>query len=215
MIIPGSVVSTGIGLFRNCTHLASIAIPANITNLADFEFYGCVGLTNVSIASGATRIGSEVFLGCSNLTRIMIPASVTNLAPDAFDNCPNLISVFFQGNAPALTSTTEFLFDNNVTVYYLPGTTGWDTFFADGKTALWNPQAQSRGPDFGVRTNRFGFVITGTTNIPIVIEACTNPAGGNWTPLQNCERLRNGLVYFTRPGMDRIIRRVFIAFALP
>jgi hypothetical protein len=48
------------------------------------------------------------------------------------------------------------------------------------------------------RTNRFGFTITGTTNIPIVVEASTNPASPGWTALQNCT-LTNGSVYFSDP----------------
>jgi len=31
-------------------------------------------------------------------------------------------------------------------------------------------------PDFGVRTNRFGFTITGANNLVIVVEASTNLA---------------------------------------
>ena len=31
-------------------------------------------------------------------------------------------------------------------------------------------------PSLGVRTNRFGFTITGTADIPVVVEACTNLA---------------------------------------
>jgi hypothetical protein len=63
---------------------------------------------------------------------------------------------------------------------------------------LWNPQAQTGDGCFGVLTNRFGFTITGTTNIPVVIEAATNLAGSIWTPLKSCT-LTNGTAYFTDP----------------
>ena len=65
-------------------------------------------------------------------------------------------------------------------------------------TVLWNPQVQTSDASFGVRTNRFGFNITGTTNIPIVVEACTNLANPAWSPLQSCT-LTNGSVYFSDP----------------
>jgi len=79
----------------------------------------------------------------------------------------------------------------------LPGTTGWSSPF-DGFTALlWNPQAQTSDGLFGVQTNQFGFNITGTTNIPVMLEACTN-LGGNWVPLQSV-RLTNGSFYFSDP----------------
>ena len=94
-----------------------------------------------------------------------------------------------------------FYHDNNATVYYLPGTTGWGapgTPFGGLPTMLWNPQAQTSDGSFGVQTNRFGFNITGTTNIPIVIEACANLASPVWVPLQSCT-LTNGSVYFCDP----------------
>jgi len=80
----------------------------------------------------------------------------------------------------------------------LPGTTGWTSTFDGRPTVLWNPQVQTTSASFGVRTNRFGFNITGTINIPIVVEASTNPANRNWLPLQGCI-LTNGSVYFSDP----------------
>jgi hypothetical protein len=112
------------------------------------------------------------------------------------------MGVYFHGNAPILYfdyGLYVFYQDNNTTVYYLPGTTGWSSPFGGRPAVLWNPQAQTSGANFGVRTNRFGFNITGTTNIPIVLEACTNLANSTWTPLQSCT-LTNGLLYFTDPN---------------
>jgi len=63
-------------------------------------------------------------------------------------------------------------------LYYLPGTTGWYTPFGGVPAMLWNPQVQS----FGVRTNQFGVTITGSTNLVIVVEACTNLANSPWFP---------------------------------
>ena len=61
---------------------------------------------------------------------------------------------------------------------------------------LWNPLIQTGDGSFGLRSNRFGFTITGTTNIPIVVEACTNLANRGWVPLQSCT-LTNGSLYFS------------------
>jgi hypothetical protein len=60
---------------------------------------------------------------------------------------------------------------------------------------LWNPQAQTNDPSFGVRQGQFGFNITGTPDIPLVVEATTNLAAQSWVPLQSCT-LTNGLIYF-------------------
>ena len=51
---------------------------------------------------------------------------------------------------------------------------------------------------FRVLSSPFGFTITGTTNIPVVVEASTNLRNGAWSPLQTCT-LTNGSVYFSDP----------------
>ena len=63
---------------------------------------------------------------------------------------------------------------------------------------LWNPQVNTGEASFGVHSNQFGFTITGTPNIPIMVEASTNIASLVWVPLQTCT-LTNGSIYFTRP----------------
>jgi len=87
-----------------------------------------------------------------------------------------------------------FLDDNYVTVYYLPGTTGRGTTYAGCPALLWNPQPLS----VALQANQFGFSMTGTTNIPIVIEACTNLASGGWIALQT-RTLTNRSIYFSDP----------------
>jgi hypothetical protein len=67
--------------------------------------------------------------------------------------------------------------------------------FGGYSAVLWNPHMQTSGANFGVRSNRFGFTITGTANIPIVIESCKNLTSASWTALQNCT-LTNGSMYF-------------------
>jgi hypothetical protein len=46
--------------------------------------------------------------------------------------------------------------------------------------------------------NRFGFNIGGTPDIPLVIQASTDPAARSWISLQSCT-LTNGLIYFSDP----------------
>ena len=92
----------------------------------------------------------------------------------------------------------QFFLSDNSTLYYLSGTTGWGFAF-DGRLAfLWNPQVQASGANFGVCTNRFGFDVTGTKNIPIVVEASADLANAAWTALQSCT-LTNGSIYFSDP----------------
>ena len=95
-------------------------------------------------------------------------------------------------------------------VYYLPGTTGWSVFSADtGLTPVpWNPLIQASGTNFGVGSNDFGFNITGTTNIPIVVEASTDLASPVWTSLQT-NTLANGSFDFSDPQWTNYAERYY------
>jgi hypothetical protein len=156
-------------------------------------------------------LGGGAFIGCTSLVTVTIPGSITHLGNNEFYGCTSLTGVFFKGNAP---QTGTYVFQNayQATVYYLPGTTGWGATFGDffgyRPTALWNPQVQTGSPDFGVRTNRFGFRISGTTNIPIVVEACTDFTTLTWVPLHS-GKLTNGSLYFSDPQWMNYANRLY------
>ena len=57
---------------------------------------------------------------------------------------------------------------------------------------------QNSDASFGVRTNRFGFTITGTSGLVIVVEACTNLASPIWFPV-GTNTLSGGSSYFSDP----------------
>jgi hypothetical protein len=64
---------------------------------------------------------------------------------------------------------------------------------------------QTSHASFGVQQNRFGFNITGTAGIPIVVEASST---GLWAPLQSCT-LTNGLIYFSDPQWTNYSSRFY------
>ncbi|HXP60021.1 MAG TPA: leucine-rich repeat protein, partial [Dongiaceae bacterium] len=130
---------------------------------------------------------------CRALTNITIPGSVTTLGSNAFTACYYLANVFFEGDAPSADSSV-FSEDNYATVYYLPGSKGWGATFAGRPAVLWNPRVVSPG----VRNGQLSFDITGGTNLPVVVEASTNLAGGPWVPVQSGS-LTNGLLHFSDP----------------
>ena len=117
----------------------SYAVPNSVTKIESFAFAWCSGLTNVTIPSSVTSIGMSAFVVCSSLTSVTIGNNVTNIGTYAFGVCTSLKSVYFQGNAPSGGSDSSvFSSDNNLTVYYLAGTTGWGTTYGGRPTALWN-----------------------------------------------------------------------------
>jgi hypothetical protein len=188
--IPSSVATIGSACFASCASLAGIAIPDSVTSIGNGAFESCTGLTSVLIPNSITSVEEGTFANCISLTNVTISGSVTNIDGEAFAYCGRLASVFFQGNAPTV-SEGAFL-EATPTVYYLPRTIGFcSSCFLGGssqgmegpKEVLWNPLIQTYGTHFGVQSNQFGFNITGTQYIPIVVEACNNLASPVWTQL--------------------------------
>ncbi len=59
--------------------------------------------------------------------------------------CYGLLSLYFKGDVPSV-GISVLDYDNNTTVYYLPGTTGWGPTFCFRPTALWPPPTIQRPP---------------------------------------------------------------------
>jgi hypothetical protein len=130
----------------------------------------------------------------------MIPSSVTSIGNYAFDGCSAMSGIFFTGNAPAV-GTGVFTLDSLTTVYYLPGTTGWSSPFATRQAAPWflpYPTILNFEPNFGIHTNRFGFIISWATNIYVWVEAATNLVTPVWSPIST-NTLTAGSSYFGDP----------------
>jgi len=147
--------------------------------------------------TGYTGPGDEVFIPDT-----INGLPVTRIGYYAFFYCTRLTSVHFRGDAPpGLVSSGVFNGTPDARVYYLPGTGGWGTPFGSRPTALWvlpNPLILSFGPTFGVGTSGFGFIISWATNLPVVVEACTNLANPNWSPLAT-NTLTGGWSCFSDP----------------
>lgn len=147
-----------------------------------------------------TSIGEQAFYRCEGLTSITIPNTVTSIGSAAFYSCTRLTSVYCLGNSPVPTDDSSvFLYDSSPTVYYLPGTTGWGATFDGVPTASWmlpNPTILNFEPNFGIQTNQFGFTVSWATNIPVVVEACTDLANPVWFPV-GTNMLTGGSSYFT------------------
>jgi formylglycine-generating enzyme required for sulfatase activity len=135
--IGNGVFSIGDDAFAQCSSLSNVTIGTNVTSIGDSAFLSCTGLTSVTIPNSVTNIGEFAFDSCSRLTTVRIPNGVTNIGDYAFEGCSSLKGVYFQGNAPRpSTDLTVFSGDNNATVYYLSGTTGWGSTFDGLPTVL-------------------------------------------------------------------------------
>jgi hypothetical protein len=203
------VTSIGTNAFASCVTLTSVTIPNSVSTIGNYAFNGCTSLVNLTLSNGLTTIGSYAFNGCTSLTNLTLPGSVATIGNYAFNGCTSLTGVFFQGNAPSLGGSYVFSGDNNATVYYFPGTAGWGRTFGGRRAVLWNPEPQN----VVIQTNRFGFTITGSSNLVIVVEACTNPANPLWSPVAT-NTLKtfigtNGTSYFSDPQWANYPARLY------
>jgi len=199
--IPDSVTSIGVDAFEGCTGMTNLTIGSNVTSIGGEAFDYCTHLTSVTIPDSVTSIGGiDTFDMCTGLITVTIGTNVTSLGWNAFSWCSSLTSIYFRGNAPSLDPGGVFPDDANATVYYLPGTTGWDTFEANSglPTVPWTPQAQTGDGSFGVQTNQFGFNITWPGATSVVVEACTDLGNSVWSPVAT-NTLTGGSSYFCDP----------------
>jgi hypothetical protein len=224
--IPNHVTNLGEYAFAGCGNLASVTIGTGVTSIGDWTFSNCRSLANVTLGTNTASIGASAFEGCFlHLTSISIPNSVTSIGSFAFSECYSLTNViignsvtnigdyafnefsyniltgvYFLGNAPSVDS--DILSGNNATtVYYLPGTTGWENFaqLTGLPTVLWLPQVQTSNASFGIQTNQFGFNITWASGRVVVVDACTDLNNPTWSPLQT-NMLTGDSCYFGDPS---------------
>ena len=233
--LGGGIRNIGTAAFFYCSGLTSVTIPGSDSNISSYAFYNCSGLTKLDLGSGVSNIDEQAFFGCVNLPRLTIPNSVTNIGSGAFadciglanldlgsgvtyigtfafSSCSTLSGIYFQGNSPTPTNDSSVFSGDPAIVYYLSGATGWGSLF-DGLPAVpWNPQVQ-KDASFGVQTNQFGFNIAGSSNLVIVVEACTNLANPVWQVVST-NVLTGGLSYFGDPQWTNYSGR-FYCFVSP
>ena len=148
-IIPNSVTAIGEYAFFDATLMNGVTIPNGVVGIGDYAFQNCYGLTTVTIPDGVETIGVEVFYGCENLLTVKIGSGIKSIGDYSFYDLPYLTSVYFGGDAPTL-GTGVFEYDNELTIYHLPNTTGWDPDWGSTITVVYSP---GTNPDLGAALN--------------------------------------------------------------
>jgi hypothetical protein len=217
--IPNGVTTIGQNAF-GLSGLVSASIGRSVSSIGPGALGACPNLIAINVDplnSVYSSVGGALFDKAQTTLfelpeglsgTYTMPGPLTSIVDWACENCTHLTGIYFRGNAPVLAGPNVFAWDNNLTIYYLPGTTGWGSPFGSLPAVLWNPLPQSIGGRFGVGSNGFGFNITGTPYIPIVVEASTSVTGPVWVPQLSCT-LTNGSVYFADPQWSNYPARFY------
>jgi hypothetical protein len=116
-------------------------IPSGVTEIAKRAFADCEKLTGITIPESVNQIQEGAFSRCSEVVELIIPSGVDDLGLNAFEGCTQLTQVFFAGNVPRSSDEPFRQISSSdksvVTVYYRPGTKGWEKTFGGRPTAVW------------------------------------------------------------------------------
>ena len=93
-------------LFRGCTGLEEISIPASVIKIERYTFADCTNLKNVYFSNGVKNVENNAFTNCTSLTKVNIPDTVDSIGNSAFSGCTNLIEVHLPDKLKETASDT-------------------------------------------------------------------------------------------------------------
>ena len=130
IILPENLESIEFAGFSECPSLKSVNIPSKL-NLLPNDFRGLrfsdlPVLEEIVFSEDWKTINGYMFFGISSNVSIIIPKGVTSISVCLFGNGGDgHVNLYFLGDCPQITDGDRF--SGDVTIYYDPNTTGWDT----------------------------------------------------------------------------------------
>jgi BspA type Leucine rich repeat region (6 copies) len=226
LMVSSSVTDIGGSAFSSCQSMINVTVGSGVSRIGSGAFSDDYNLQNVYFLGDPPMLADAngLFAGVNTaVAKIYFQPGTTGWSPQlqthdgsfgvktnqfGFNvSCDNNLLVVVEACTnlenplwlPVATNLGPFYFSdsqwrNYPARFFRPRTPSLGGL----PVVLWNPTIQTRDARFGVGSNQFGFTITGTSNIPVVVEACTNLAGATWTPLFT-GTLTNGSLRFSDP----------------
>ena len=105
--IPASVTNIGNRTFYLCTNLTGVVIPNNVIQLGREAFSECSRLSSLTLGSGTKSIGDWSFHNCTNLLLVAVPDGMTNIGDSAFSGCASMTNLTI---GTGLKNINQFVF---------------------------------------------------------------------------------------------------------
>ena len=124
----GDTGSIGDNVFRDCSSLTSLTLPADMTgSIGASAFRDCSSLTSITLPPGMTgTIGTYAFYNCTSLTSLILPPGMTGtIGTSTFHACPSLTSITLPPGMTGPIGSSAFYGCSSLTSLTLPaGMTG-------------------------------------------------------------------------------------------
>jgi hypothetical protein len=180
--LPDGINTIALGTFSNCGSLQRIDFPSSVTNIGSYAFTFC-GLTNLILPPRLQSIGNVAFGSCSSLVRVVVPKSVVSIGVYAFSACTELKAAYFEGDRPSIGSDA-FVNDSQLTIYYTADANGWTSTVGGRPATLWNPRIVTDDGKLGFSLNQFGFTVSGSSGVVVIVERTVDLSNPSWTPIE-------------------------------
>lgn len=118
--IADGVTEIGGGAFEGAQSLASVGIPATVSDIDERAFAYCLSLDNITIPSGVTELDPSTFEGCSALATVLLPATLREIDARVFYGCTALQDIYCRASTPPEIATGTFDYMSPTAVIYVP-----------------------------------------------------------------------------------------------
>jgi hypothetical protein len=162
------------------------------------DFYS--GLGDISTEIANTTTDAALRISFDSLAKTLTAWYDADGAANGYTWIPlETVSIASGDNNWGMTTSSQFnacLIGGSGYITATSGQAYFDNFLATGLVC--NPQVKTNDACFGVRTNCFGFTITGVSDQVVAVDACTNLSNPVWLTIQT-NTLIGGSSYFADP----------------
>jgi hypothetical protein len=146
--IPDSVEKVGTYAFYGCSSLEYINIPDSVTVINDATFGLCSSLASLDLPSSLTSIGNFAFFSCEVLHSITFPTSLTNIGAAAFIGCSSITPLILPDTISSIGDGAFSNIGGNIFIEFESMPVGWSSSCLEGTITYWYSEVERTDGNF-------------------------------------------------------------------